>query len=121
MQDVTIIGDGPADLSAALFLAKKGMSVTVFAQDKTAMHSTLLINYLGIVHMTGSEFQKIARQQVADFGARIFDLEVEEVHKTNNEFSIKASDNAMRDSEYLILANGPGYSIERSGQSYPRL
>ena len=66
MSDVVVIGDGPATLSCALFLAKNGKSVEVFAQDKTLMHLALLINYLGILRMTVAEFQKIARKQVID-------------------------------------------------------
>jgi thioredoxin reductase len=44
---VIVVGDGPGGLSAALFLAKGGISVTVYGEDKTAMHWALLKNYLG--------------------------------------------------------------------------
>ena len=69
MAKVIVIGDGPGGLSAALFLAKLEMDVTVFGVDKTAMHDAMLYNYLGIPEITGSEFQKVARRQVAGFGA----------------------------------------------------
>ena len=68
MTDVLIVGDGPAGLSAALFLAKNEMSVKVFGQDQTLMHKAVVYNYLGIPDITGSEFQKISRQQVEKFG-----------------------------------------------------
>ena len=42
MAKVIIIGDGPGGLSAALFLAKLEMDVTVFGVDKTAMHDAML-------------------------------------------------------------------------------
>ena len=69
MTDTIIIGDGPGGLSAALFLAKNGQNVTVFGQDKTSMHWAKLYNYLGIPEILGSDFQKIAREQVTKFGA----------------------------------------------------
>jgi thioredoxin reductase (NADPH) len=62
--DAIVIGDGPGGLSAALFLAKSGLEVSVYGQDKTAMHWALLKNYLGLPEVHGSEFQKVARKQV---------------------------------------------------------
>ena len=78
MSDVLIVGDGPAGLSAALFLAKDEMSVKVFGQDQTLMHKAMVYNYLGIPEITGSEFQKVSRQQVEKFGAELLDGEVME-------------------------------------------
>src|SRR5688500_18947446 len=69
--DVVIIGDGPGGLSAALFLAKNGMSTVVYGQDKTAMHWALLKNYLGVPEISGTDFQSIARTQVSAFGGRV--------------------------------------------------
>ena len=59
---VIIVGDGPAGLSAALFLSKKGMDVTVIGKNETAMHYAMLYNYLGIEAITGTDFQNIARK-----------------------------------------------------------
>ena len=64
MPDVIVIGDGPGGLSAALFLAKNQLDVVVFGQDKTAMNYALVKNYLGIPEILGTEFQRVARQQV---------------------------------------------------------
>jgi flavin-dependent dehydrogenase len=38
MSVVTIVGGGPAGLSAALFTAKNGLDTTVFDTDGTWMH-----------------------------------------------------------------------------------
>src|SRR5688572_7703130 len=88
MFDVAIIGDGPGGLSAALFLAKNGLSTVVYGQDKTAMHWAQLRNYLGINDMHGSEFQKNARLQVGRFGALLEDRLVEAVVREGNGFVI---------------------------------
>ena len=61
MSSVVIVGDGPGGLSAALFLAKNKLQVTVFGQDQTAMHYAYLYNYLGLPEIDGSDFQEIAR------------------------------------------------------------
>jgi thioredoxin reductase len=111
MAKVIIVGDGPAGLSAALFLAKLDMDVTVFGVDKTAMHSAMLHNYLGIPEMAGSEFQKIARQQVAGFGADLQNKLVTAIEKTDDGFTVTTEDGAKHDSKYVVLAEGKGVKL----------
>tara|TARA_B100000212_G_C27354547_1_gene525243 strand:- start:833 stop:1378 length:546 start_codon:yes stop_codon:yes gene_type:complete len=107
MTDVLIVGDGPAGLSAALFLAKNEMSVKVFGQDQTLMHKAVVYNYLGIPDITGSEFQKVSRQQVEKFGAELFEGEVNSVEKGASGFTVQTDDGVSHEGEYLILATGP--------------
>ena len=92
MADVLIIGDGPAGLSAALFLTKNGQNVTVFGQDGTPMHKAMLYNYLGIPEMTGSEFQRVGRAQVQNLGGKIEDVEVTAAEKTDGGFAVTTAD-----------------------------
>ena len=102
-----VIGDGPAGLSAALFLAKNGKETLVFAQDQTPMHAAKLLNYLGIPAMPGSDFQKIARKQVTEQGGKIIDAPVESARRTDEGFSVSTPDGASHDARYLIIATGP--------------
>ncbi len=88
MMDVAIIGDGPGGLSAALFLAKKGLTTVVYGQDKTAMHWAHLKNYLGIEEISGTDFQKVARRQVQAFGVRIDERHVDAVSALNGAFRV---------------------------------
>ena len=123
MADVIIVGDGPAGLSAALFLAKNGQSVSVFGVDKTAMHSAKLRNYLGIPEITGNDFQKIARQQVQNFGATIHDQQVNSIEQSGDGFAVVTEDGERHESKYLVIAEGKsiklaqslGLTISRSG------
>lgn len=105
MARVIVVGDGPAGLSAALFLAKNDQQVVVFAQDKSAMHYAELHNYLGIDVVAGSEFQRRARDQVAAFGARFHDHEVTAVERTAEGFAVR-SDAGEERGDYLVLAGG---------------
>ena len=107
MTDVIVVGDGPGGLSAALFLAKNDMSVTVFGQDETLMHKALLYNYLGIPKISGPEFQKISREQVRGFGGEIRDVEVSSAEKGDAGFEVKTADGQSHQAQYLILATGP--------------
>lgn len=104
--DAIVIGDGPGGLSAALFLAKNGLKVRVYGQDKTAMHWALLRNYLGLSEIHGSEFQKIARQQVEAMGATLVDARVEHVAKTDGGVEATLEGGAKVQARFLILSEG---------------
>lgn len=103
MTKVVIIGDGPAGLSAALFLAKNGHEAVVYGQDKTAMHFAQLHNYLGVDDISGSDFQAGARAQVAGFGADIRDEQVETITSNERHFTVRTADGVL-DAEYVVLA-----------------
>ncbi|MDE2998899.1 MAG: FAD-dependent oxidoreductase [Gemmatimonadota bacterium] len=111
MASVLIVGDGPGGLSAALFLAKNGMDVAVFGQNTTPMHKAMLYNYLGIPELTGSEFQRISRNQVAAQGASIEDVQVAGIEKTRTGFTLTTEDGATRNGQYLILAAGTNVKL----------
>ncbi|MCI0424673.1 MAG: FAD-dependent oxidoreductase [Actinobacteria bacterium] len=104
MAKVVIVGDGPGGLSAALFLAKNGHDVTVYGQDKTAMHYAHVYNYLGLPEIAGTEFQRIAREQVTGFGARIVEDEVTSVGVDNG--ITVTTEGGMDHADYLILTEG---------------
>lgn len=104
MAKVIIVGDGPGGLSAALFLAKNGHEVTVYGKDKTAMHYAEIHNYLGIPEIAGTEFQRIAREQVAGFGASLVDDEVTGV-KVGDRIEVTTSGETA-EGDYLILTEG---------------
>ncbi len=107
MAAILIVGDGPAGLSAALFLSKNGHDVTVFGQNETAMNYAKLYNYLGIVQITGTEFQRIAKAQVSSFGTKLVDAEVSSVAKSDSgEFVVTTADDLTYRGDYLVLAAG---------------
>ncbi|HET9957003.1 MAG TPA: FAD-dependent oxidoreductase [Polyangiaceae bacterium] len=132
--DVIVIGDGPGGLSAALFLAKNGLKVSVYGQDKTAMHFASIRNYLGIPAIHGSEFQKIAREQAQSFGAQLLDQRVESVSQdANGGFNVQLEDGKRATARYLVLSEGKsprlalqlglafdertGLSVDRNGRT----
>ena len=116
MTDVLIIGDGPAGLSAALFLAKNDMSVKVFGQNETLMHKAMLYNYLGIAKIPGPEFMETARGQARGFGAELHDVEVTGVEQGDGGFALTDATGARHTGRYLILAIGPNAALVENMQ-----
>ncbi|HUH06367.1 MAG TPA: FAD-dependent oxidoreductase [Egibacteraceae bacterium] len=106
MARVIIVGDGPAGLSAALFLARADHEVVLFAQNATALHYALLHNYLGIPEMAGTAFQRIALDQVADAGAEIREAEVTAARVEGDGVVVEVADAGVERADHLILAGG---------------
>jgi thioredoxin reductase (NADPH) len=106
MTTVAIVGDGPAGLSAGLFLAKNGIDTIVFGQDATAMHHAHLHNYLGVEDVGGSDFQAVARRQAVGHGADLRDVEVTAITVADGGgFRVQAGDDEVA-ADYVILAGG---------------
>ena len=114
MARVILVGDGPAGLSAALFLAKNGQEVEVFGQGATGMNFAYLRNYLGLTEMAGTEFQARARQQVAGAGARLRDSAVTDVSVADNAVTARLESGETMEADYLVLAEGKNPALARS-------
>lgn len=104
--DVIVVGDGPGGLSAALLLAKNGVQVAVYGEDKTAMHWALLRNYLGLPEITGSEFQNIARAQAQKYGAQLIAQRVQSVARAPQGFVVTLDGGEQINARYLVLSEG---------------
>jgi thioredoxin reductase (NADPH) len=106
MAQVIVVGDGPAGLSAALFIARGDHDVVVYAQDETAMHYALLHNYLGIDEISGTDFQELARAQVVDAGGEIVSRGVTGIDPDDDGFAVTIEDGNLERGDYVILAGG---------------
>jgi thioredoxin reductase len=104
--DAIVVGDGPGGLSAALFLAKGGLEVSVYGQDKTAMHWALLKNYLGVAEIHGSEFQRVAREQAAAHGAKLVNARVDSIAKLASGFEVTLESGERVQARFVILSEG---------------
>ena len=114
MATTIVVGDGPGGLSAALFLAKNGESVTVFGTDETAMHYAYLYNYLGITEISGTELQVVGRAQATSFGADVREARVTGVDSAGDGFSVTVEGGGSHAADYLVMTEGKSPELARS-------
>jgi thioredoxin reductase len=103
---VSIVGGGPAGLSAALFTQKNGLETRVFDLDGTWMHKAHLFNYLGIGSQDGSAFMETARNQVDSFGVERHQGEAVETIRDVDDGFVLETENGEYESDYVVLATG---------------
>lgn len=114
MTDVIVVGDGPTGLSAALLLSKNGLSVEVFGENHTRIHSAYLYNYPGIREIDGSEFISIIREQCTDYGTALHDGRIVSVTDLEDGFRVSTVEGRTERAAYLVLAVGKQRTLAES-------
>jgi thioredoxin reductase len=111
---VSIVGGGPAGLSAALFTQKNGLETRVFDLDGTWMHKAHLFNYLGVGSQDGSAFMETARNQVDSFGVERHQGEAVETISDADDGFVLETDDGEYESDYVVLATGANRDLAES-------
>ncbi len=78
MNDMLILGYGPAGISAALYGLRAGLKVVLVGKDGGALQKAHLIeNYYGLEKpLTGEELMEVGKSQARKLGAEIVDDEI---------------------------------------------
>ncbi len=108
MNDIIIIGGGPAGLTAAIYSSRGGMNTVLFEQFYPGgqMSSTHLIeNYPGIESVSGMELAITMEKQAKSFGVSIVNEEVTSLELDSVNKLVKTPNNSYM-SKTVILAMG---------------
>ncbi len=114
IENVIIIGGGPAGLSAAIYLARADLKPLVFAGSPPGGQLTLtseVENFPGFESILGSELIEKMRNQAKKFGAKIIDENVIKIdfpkagEKTSAVFPLRSSTAEVK-TKSVIIATG---------------
>lgn len=109
IEDVIIIGSGPAGLTAALYTARADLKPLVFTGNEIGGQVSItneVENYPGFPEgLTGPELVEKFQKQAERFGARVEYAEVTEVDFDNQPFRVISYDNEYQ-AKSIIIATG---------------
>lgn len=107
MNDVLILGYGPAGISASLYALRAGMDVQIVGKDSGALGKAHLIeNYYGLEKpLTGAELVEVGKKQALALGAKIAEDEITDLMFDGTQF-VARSQSATYTGKACILATG---------------
>ena len=105
--DVAVIGGGAAGLTAAHFLARGGLSVEVFDQDRSILKRAQLHNLPGVDVLEGRHLLDSLRAKAAASGVTTTAAKVDDVVPGDG-FEIAVGDGTSRHARFVVLATGQG-------------
>ena len=114
IQDVIIIGSGPAGYTAAIYAARAQLSPTIFEGAVTAggalMNTTEVENFPGFPEgIMGPALMESMRAQAERFGANLITDDVTAVDLVGEVKSVTDSEGNVYRARSVILATGSGY------------
>ena len=109
MQDLVIIGAGPAGLTAAIYALRAGIEVIVCEAEMYGGQASIidkLENYPGFDSISGIDFSTKMYQQTEKLGARFIFSKVVKVDLTDKKKILYLSNGEVLESRAVIIANG---------------
>ena len=105
MLDILIIGSGPAGVSAAVYLKRFNIDVTVINKGETALTSAHQIdNYYGLYGVSGEELYQNGIKQLNSLDINVINETVVSIEYYNH--FVVTTDKAVYECKKLILATG---------------
>lgn len=108
MYDITIVGAGPAGLTAAIYALRADKKVLLLEKETFGgqiTYSPRVENYPSQLAISGNELAEMMLSQVMEHGADIELAEVTQITPADNGYSVH-TDNGVFDTKTVIIATG---------------
>ncbi|HOJ35890.1 MAG TPA: NAD(P)/FAD-dependent oxidoreductase [Clostridiales bacterium] len=114
MDDIIIVGSGPAGISASLYIKRAGLSVKLIGKDGGSLEKADKIqNYFGLEKaMSGSELIQIGLRQAKELGVEHITEEVLDISYADEGFEV-AVNNGSYKALAVLLATGAARKAPR--------
>lgn len=109
VSDITIIGAGPAGITAAVYAARAGFKVVIVEKNIYGGQTSIIENienYPGFLKISGADFAEVLYKQAKNFGVEFVFGEAVNVDFSGNIKKVVISDNNEIISKSVIIANG---------------
>lgn len=109
IENVIVIGSGPAGLTAAIYAARANLKPVLFEGDNPGgqlMKTTYIENWPGYQKILGSELMDIMQKQALDLGTTILPLSVVDADFSKTPFLIKTDEGQIFKTKSVIIATG---------------
>ncbi len=104
---VAVIGGGAAGLTAAMFLARAGIAVEVFDQDRSILKRARLENLPGSSGLEGADLLTQLRSELSGRSVPTTEAKVDDVARSDSGFTVHVGDVTVG-AQYIVLASGQG-------------
>jgi len=114
MTDITIIGGGPAGVTAALYTARAGLQTTILYKDYGALKKADKVdNFYGHLTIGGKELIEIGLQQARQVGAMVINEEAVGIQQNPNETLTVETAVDSYTSHAILIATGANRASPR--------
>jgi len=109
MNDVGIIGGGPAGISASIYLKRAGFKITLFEKNTIGgllLNANFIENYPGFPDgIKGKKLSDLMKNHLNKWDIKIINEEIKSINKENNNFILKTNDSEIK-FKSIIIATG---------------
>ncbi len=119
LYDVVVIGGGPAGLTAALYLARARYRVVVLEEESFGGQIAIteeVVNYPGIIRISGRELTETMRRQADSFGAEFLLARAERLEMEGDVKTVYTSRGSLRCFGVLLATGAHPRKVGFSGE-----